>query len=131
MTSPRLAAARPQNGPVIQSVKRSRDDSTSTVAHRPLTTAETLIVELLLAHHFAGVDYTTLSSSCWVAPQLESLAHSELITWDFDAHGDFRIESTPKFFRLPEAELAWRRNLRALANPIGEARATKSPPTHS
>lgn len=92
-----------------------------------LTTADLLIVDSLLAHSYAGAPFTTLINSCWVTPQLEALEHPGLIRWEFDDEANFRVETTPKLFRLPEAELSWRRLLPAAANPPFDTDARKEP----
>lgn len=61
-----------------------------------LTTAETLVLGVLVAHRQLGADHTTLSRNLWVKPQLDSLSIRDLVTWTFDEQGDFRVIATDR-----------------------------------
>ena len=61
------------------------------------------MLELVIAHRTLGVSATVLPNRLWVRPQLESLAERGLVTWDFDADANFRIESTAVAMRLDSA----------------------------
>lgn len=61
-----------------------------------LTTAETLVLGVLVAHRLLGADHTTLSRSLWVKPQLDSLSIRDLVTWTFDEQANFRAIATDR-----------------------------------
>lgn len=69
-------------------------------ATKVLTTAESLIVELVAAHHALGLPATTLSNRLWVRPQLEALQVLGVVSWVFDENADFRIKAEPVLFEL-------------------------------
>ena len=66
--------------------------------YRKLTTAESLLVELVVAHHALGASCTRLSVEHWVVPQLEALAHLGFVDWAFDDQGHFRVVPKPALF---------------------------------
>ena len=75
-----------------------------------LTTAESLIVEIVVAQHLLEAPHTVLSNSHWVRPQLDSLAYRGLIAWEFDDEANFRIVPRAAILDLPES-VAIRRRL--------------------
>jgi hypothetical protein len=68
-----------------------------------LTTAETLVLEVLVAQTLLGVQPTTLDRRLWVKPQLETLRDYGLVTWTFDEDANFRVTSTEQLMSSPEA----------------------------
>ena len=70
---------------------------------RHLTTAETLVVEILVAHKLLGAPHTTLDRNLWVKPQLETLQELGLITWTYDEDANFRVASTDHLMSASEA----------------------------
>ena len=70
---------------------------------RHLTTAETLVVEILVAHKLLGAPHTTLDRRLWVKPQLETLQELGLITWTYDEDANFRVASTDHLMSASEA----------------------------
>ena len=75
----------------------------------PLTTAESLIVELVIAHRLLQTPYTVLSNRHWVRPQLDSLRERGLIDWSFDSEANFQIVPDPSLMGLPETRALWER----------------------
>ena len=70
---------------------------------RQLTTAETLVLEVLVAHRLIGTQHSTLDGRLWVKPQLETLREHGLVTWTFDEDANFRVTSTEQLMSSPEA----------------------------
>ena len=70
---------------------------------RQLTTAETLVLEILVAHSLLGAQHSTLDGRLWVKPQLETLREHGLVTWTFDEDANFRVISTEQLMSAPEA----------------------------
>jgi len=70
---------------------------------RQLTTAETLVLEVLVAHKLLGNQHSTLDGRLWVKPQLETLREHGLVTWTFDEDANFRVTSTDQLMSAPEA----------------------------
>lgn len=70
---------------------------------RQLTTAETLVLEVLVAHQRLGAQDTTLDRRLWVKPQLETLRELGLVTWTYDENADFRVTATEQLMTSPEA----------------------------
>jgi hypothetical protein len=68
-----------------------------------LTTAETLVLEVLVAHKLLGAPHSTLDKCLWVKPQLETLREHGLVTWTFDEDANFRVTSTDQLMSAPEA----------------------------
>jgi hypothetical protein len=68
-----------------------------------LTTAEALVLEVLVAHKLLGAPYSTFDSRLWIKPQLETLQEHGLIDWTFDEDANFRVTSTAQFMSSPEA----------------------------
>jgi hypothetical protein len=68
-----------------------------------LTTAESLVLEVLVAHKLLGAPHSTLDRCLWVKPQLETLREHGLVTWTFDEDANFRVTSTEQLMSAPEA----------------------------
>ena len=68
-----------------------------------LTTASTLVLEVLVAHKLLGVPHSTLDRCLWVKPQLEALRERGLITWTYDEDANFRVTSTEQLMSASEA----------------------------
>src|SRR4051794_35264808 len=75
--------------------------SKSSDCARRLTTAESLVLEVVVAHRLLGAPFSVLSSSHWVRPQLDALADLGLISWDFDSEANFVIRAAPAILRHP------------------------------
>jgi hypothetical protein len=65
-------------------------------APNDLTTAETLVLEVVITHLLLGAGSTTFSHRLWLRPQLERLAGLGLVTWAFDENADFVATATPR-----------------------------------
>lgn len=61
---------------------------------KTLTTAETLLLETLIAHRLVGVTTSTFKKDLWIRPQLESLQDMGLVVWSFNTDADFQVTST-------------------------------------
>ena len=70
---------------------------------RQLTTAETLLMEVLVAHRLLGAEHSTLDRGLWVKPQLETLREHGLVTWTFDENANFQVTPTAHLMTSPEA----------------------------
>lgn len=82
---------------------------------RELTTAESLIVEIVVAQHLLRAPHTVLGSRHWVRPQLDAMAARGLISWEYDSDANFRITPEATLLRLPEVA-AMQRRLRPLGD---------------
>lgn len=69
---------------------------------RRLTTAETLVLEVLVAHNLLGAQHTTLDRRLWVKPQLETLRELGLVTWTYDEDANFLVTATDRFMSASE-----------------------------
>jgi hypothetical protein len=74
-----------------------------------LTTAESLIVEVLVAHQLLGVKHTVLPNSLWVRPQLEDLRARGLVEWDFDHDANFEVRPSEALMASDDARARVRR----------------------
>jgi len=70
---------------------------------RQLTTAETLVLEVLVAHKLLGAQHSTLDRRLWVKPQLETLREFGLVTWTYDEDANFRVTATDRLMSDSEA----------------------------
>jgi hypothetical protein len=68
-----------------------------------LTTAEALVLEVLVAHRLLGAGHSTLDRRLWVKPQLEALRGRGLLTWTFDEDANFRVTTTDRLMSTTEA----------------------------
>jgi len=85
-----------------------------------LTTAESLVLEVLVAHKLLGAPHSTLDRCLWVKPQLETLREHGLVTWTFDEDANFRVISTEQLMSAPEAIMIAARlthDVRAASSP--------------
>lgn len=78
--------------------RTSLTQTTSSIPDAPsslrLTTAELLVLELVIAHRMLGVHQLVLSRDLWVRPQLDSLADRGLLTWSFDDNANFSVSGS-------------------------------------
>lgn len=65
-----------------------------------LTTAETLVLDLVIARCRLGVMRPVFESRLWIKPQLDSLAHRGLVTWHFDDNADFQVTPTQELLEV-------------------------------
>jgi hypothetical protein len=70
---------------------------------RELTTAETLVLEVLVAHTLLGAQHTTLNRRLWVKPQLETLRELGLVTWTYDEDANYQVTATDRLTTASEA----------------------------
>jgi hypothetical protein len=70
---------------------------------RQLTTAETLVLEVLVAHKLLGAQHSTLDRRLWIKPQLETLREFGLVTWTYDKDANFRVTATDRLMSASEA----------------------------
>jgi hypothetical protein len=70
---------------------------------RRLTTAESLVLEIVVAHCILGAPFSVLSNAHWIRPQLDSLQELQLLTWEFDANADFLITPSSHLLDHPAA----------------------------
>ena len=70
---------------------------------RQLTTAETLVLEVLVAHKLLGAQHSTLDRRLWIKPQLETLREFGLVTWAYDEDANFRVTATDQLMSASEA----------------------------
>ena len=89
---------------------------------RRLTTAETLVLEVLVAHNLLGAQHTTLDRRLWVKPQLETLRELGLVTWTYDEDANFLVTSTDELMQTTEA-LTIRRRVGAFNHVTSAQRA--------
>jgi hypothetical protein len=67
-----------------------------------LTTAESLVLEVLVAHSLIGAPQSTLARALWVTPQLEGLRERGLVSWSFDEDANYCVKRTDAFSRSDE-----------------------------
>ena len=65
-----------------------------------LTTAETLVLDLIVARCQLGVKAPTFPQRLWVKPQLDSLAQLGLLSWTYDRNGDFEVVPTAELMKV-------------------------------
>ena len=70
---------------------------------RQLTTAEALLLEVLVAHKLLGAQHSTLDRRLWVRPQLEALRELLLVDWTYDQDANFRVVATEQLMSNAEA----------------------------
>jgi hypothetical protein len=70
---------------------------------RQLTTAETLVLEVLVAHKLLGAQHSTLDRRLWIKPQLETLREFGLVTWTYDENANFLVTATDRLMSASEA----------------------------
>jgi hypothetical protein len=81
------------------------------MCERP-TTAETLVLEVRVAHRLMGAERSTRDSGMWGKPHLDALENQGLTTWTFDENGNFCVRP-PELISAPEAiTIAERRRTR-------------------
>ena len=68
-----------------------------------LTTAESLVLQLVIAHSLLGAECTTLANRLWIRPQLDALRDKGLLTWNFDENADFWVIPTPLLMQTDQA----------------------------
>jgi hypothetical protein len=59
-----------------------------------LSTAETLLLEALLAQRLVGIMTSTFKNNLWIKPQLDSLQSMGLVEWSFNTEADFSVVLT-------------------------------------
>lgn len=70
---------------------------------RQLTTAESLVLEVLVAHRLLGAQHSTIDRRLWVRPQLEALRELLLVEWTYDEDANFRVTATEQLMTTAEA----------------------------
>jgi hypothetical protein len=74
-----------------------------------LTTAESLVVEVLVAHQLLGIGHTVFPNSLWVRPQLDDLRARGLLAWEFDDDANFVVRPDSALLMSDEARACVRR----------------------
>lgn len=69
---------------------------------RRLTTAETLVFEVLVAHNLLGAQHATLDRQLCIKPQLDTLQELGLVTWTYDEDANFLVTATDRFMSASE-----------------------------
>lgn len=93
-----------------------------------LTTAEGLVLEVLVAHKRLEAPYSRLDSRLWVKPQPETLREHGLMDSTFDGDANFRVTSPAQLISSPEATATADRFCRADCPPstLGAFAGTRS-----
>lgn len=82
-----------------------------------LTTAESLVLELLVAHRILGAQPSRLPRGLWIRPQLERLEDLGLLRWTFDSAGDFEVRADDHLLHRADARAMAARLLEGLTAP--------------
>lgn len=83
-----------------------------------LTTAEALVVDLLVAHRLLGAIEVVPPGYLWARPPLDSLEDKGFLSWSFYAEENFSIACSPCLLSSPVVSHIGARLARGTARPV-------------